>query len=767
MPVRALIIAIEKYPNVSDGSMAKELPGTLAAGQAFRAWLTDKWTQEGKVAADTQLIFCSEPKQPDGEGAARSDVLKALRTLQQNGQNATDELYFFFSGHGFSFERARGNRADVLVTSDYEQADLSGECCINYGAIVNWLRAHLGPGLHYHFVDACRNLLDASKIQISQGLPFNPQTSTEASIYILQSAVPGEVAAVGGPFPGSLMKGLKGAGIAKAWAPGVLDEMYVRYESLRSYLAASVQAKQQFAHRSEGTSSESEAVLAVIKPIPNVKLTIRFVNAAPGLTGRLITRRGRELVDNQPLDHNPVVLELEPDRYTFSIELKNQSTDPASPVSRDIYDDQELVLTVTPPKPGALGGLEAAGPPQLPTATLDIALPQGTTFELRNMSTGLDEKLVSNSGKVRVSGGRYMATLRGDDNRVIKRQEVELATGLESVVDLFKWHHSAPHIAIAQRLEVSPAGVSFSESLGRPEQDADLDTWLALLGAGRILGTSRKYEKIAPFPLHDFLDEAAGASPVYVLAGFEDVQTRLEVAFSRTGQVQWSEAPQPRDLIGVREAYHAAASGPLLVSFRTGDVPYTIASLASPNRAMLITYTLDDDGAPQIGQYLLPLEHLIPNLNPTVRDRLLARNLLMDVRTLARANREFRKRRDVFAQLEKNEKSDLISAQLLDPIALALAAYELIRRGKKQDIGLIVRDLERYFPDLPDTAALKKLAGETAALPAGVSLFMDGLRAFPEYTGELPEHAARLPLPAGHLDFGASWTSWRAAVSED
>ena len=80
MPARALIIAIEKYPNVSDGSMAKELPGTLEAGKAFRAWLTEKWRREGKAPADTQLIFCSEPKL-DGEGASRDEVLNALSAL--------------------------------------------------------------------------------------------------------------------------------------------------------------------------------------------------------------------------------------------------------------------------------------------------------------------------------------------------------------------------------------------------------------------------------------------------------------------------------------------------------------------------------------------------------------------------------------------------------------------------------------------------------------------------------------------------------------
>ncbi len=563
-------------------------------------------------------------------------MLRALSALQEHGQNATEELYFFFSGHGFSFERERGDRADVIVTSDFERARLSGDCCINYGGIVNWLRAHLGPGRHYHFVDACRNLLDAGNIQISQGLPFDPHASGEASIYVLQSAVPREVAAVGGPFPASLMKGLKGEGIAKAWDPDVLDAMFVRYELLRSYLAAAVQDRQQFAHRSEGTSSESEAVLAVIKPVPIVKLTIRFDNAAPGLTGKLTWRRGRE-VKERALDHNPVVLELEPDRYSFTVNLNGHSTDPPTPIARNVYDDQELVLATAPlapgaaPQPGSAGGLESAGDLEaviaagLVTATLDVAIPQGTTFELRNLATGRQEKVLR-PGKVRLPGGRYVATLRADGDRIIKRQEVELAGGHESAIDLIKWNNSVPHIAIARKLPTGPDGIQFSETLRGPEKDADLNVWLALLGAGRILGTSGRFSKIAPFPLWDFAGETAGASPVYVLAGFEDTKTRLSVAFSKTGQVQWSEAQQPGDMDGIQHAYRKAEAGPLLVSFRAGGSPYTIASFASPNRATLITYTLDDDGTPRIGQYLLPLEHLIPNMDPDVQRQLQGRS---------------------------------------------------------------------------------------------------------------------------------------------
>ena len=56
---------------------------------------------------------------------ARKDILKALLQLKQDGQNATDELYVFFSGHGFSFVQKPGSRADVLMSADFEVRVLS------------------------------------------------------------------------------------------------------------------------------------------------------------------------------------------------------------------------------------------------------------------------------------------------------------------------------------------------------------------------------------------------------------------------------------------------------------------------------------------------------------------------------------------------------------------------------------------------------------------------------------------------------------------
>src|SRR5262245_33536779 len=146
MAVRALVIAIENYPAVQVGGIARKLDGTLNAGLAFKDWLAAKWRSEGRT--DTQLIFCSDPVPPGGKGATAEDIRLALLELKAAGQNATEELYFFFSGHGFSFIDRPGNRADFVMASDFKQPALSGNACLNLDEIIRWLRAHLGSGRH-------------------------------------------------------------------------------------------------------------------------------------------------------------------------------------------------------------------------------------------------------------------------------------------------------------------------------------------------------------------------------------------------------------------------------------------------------------------------------------------------------------------------------------------------------------------------------------------------------------------------------------------
>ena len=757
MASRALIIAIENYPDVQVGGIAKKLDGTLQAGLDFKAWLLAKWKSEGRTDIDTQLIFCSSPVQPDGKGATANDIRRALRQLKKDGQGATEELYFFFSGHGFSFIDKPDNRADFVMASDFEDPDLSGNACLNLDKIITWLRAHLGAGRHFYFVDACRNALDSKQITVSeQVLRFDPQASGEATTYVLQSTANGEVAMVNGKFGATLIEGLKGKGRAKIWDGKTTDKMYVRYDSLRIHMRDLLKNTQTITNKVEGSDGESDGVLATLMPVPKSKCTITLEGAA-AVNAEIVLRRGPSGAEQRhPLGNQPAVIELEPDDYSVSLLLNNVAAETTTPMPIDLYEHRGIAF-----KPAAAvsrSRLES-NRKQSTISDVHIVVPPDAMFDIRNINTGVEESFTQ-SVHARLPPGRYFTTLRSRDGQVLKRQDFDLGGG-KSTLNVAEWRQSAPHVAIVSQLPpyaVHGEAVDFSESLGGPITDPDLDLWLALIGGGRILGPSGDYSKLAGFPLHDFSNEKPGAAPIYVLAGLENPKAVLEVGVSRTAKVTWARATEPDAMPGIREAYFPRQAGWRLVSFRIdGGAPYTVASLASPNRAMLITLTLDSEDNVRISQFLLPLGHLVRKLPVDVQDVLRRRNQLHDVKVLAQAHRAFRKRRDLSKELPMEQLRELLYAKWLDPIASSLAAYECIRRNRKDEMHEVIKNMTKYFNDLPDTAALAKLMGKKIARPKGPPLFLDGLRAF-------PNERAWLPLPAGHLDYASPWTAWRAAV---
>src|SRR5260370_19167656 len=154
MAERALIIAVEEYPQITDGSVEKKLSGTLVAAQNFRDWLTAKWHAENTSG---QILFCSNPLVPGGQGASKDDIIRALRLLLKDGRDQTEVFYFYFSGHGFRLPKERAKLTDVLVAAEFEDVIQSGASCFKLDALIAGLRSSLGIGCHYYFVDACRN----------------------------------------------------------------------------------------------------------------------------------------------------------------------------------------------------------------------------------------------------------------------------------------------------------------------------------------------------------------------------------------------------------------------------------------------------------------------------------------------------------------------------------------------------------------------------------------------------------------------------------
>ncbi|SFI60885.1 caspase family protein [Bradyrhizobium sp. Gha] len=746
MSRRALIIGIEDYVDVQDGSIGPKLPGTREAALAFRDWLSAKWNAEHIAQTDRQIVFCSEPIVPDGRPAKLDDINQALLDIRAAGQDSTDEFFFFFSGHGFTFVSA-GARADQLIAANYRSMELSGaSACLHLDKMIYWLRQELGPGKQYYFVDACRNELDGTKIAgATFGLPNNPQTTGEAMTFLLQSTVPAATAAADGRFPRELIEGLKGRSIAKTWDEVDDDAMLVRYDTLRIYVTGRLKDQPMY-NKVEGAGGEADGIIARFKPAPTTNCVVRIEGATEPVKGFVVMNGRRTGHFRVALTGDVTDLVVKPDRYTMSVDLQNTKV-------RDndrtilLFEDNDVTFHV-----GNLPTLEVASGPDLS----DVLVPPQTSIELRELNTG-ERQIFGRDAVGALPKGRYAATMRDRDSILVSSRILDVEGGKS--VNLTDWTQKTAQASIAASgFPVDGGAVDFSESLGGPLADPDLNVWLAVLGAGRIMNGifGRYYSKIGALPLHDFRQEMPGASPLYVLAGFDDAGLELKVSVWKPGAVpSWLPAHQPAGLDGVRELYVPISTGPQLVSFEvSGQAAYTVASLSSPNRATLFTLTLDEIGTPVLAQYLLPLGEQVGQLHPFVAERLRFRNPLADVKSLAQAMRAFRNRRDIRETMTSQLLDEILYMKWVDPIATALSAYELIRRGERGSLAEVANNLTTYFPDFPDGAALARLAGISKPDFEAIPLFLDGLRAYDDLE-------SRLPIPAARLDYSSPWTAWR------
>src|ERR1700733_4298138 len=150
MSTWAIIVAIEDYPTIR-GSLARNLPGTNAAAQNFRNWVTGV-----KHVPSSNIVCCAGPTCAwRTTGTTRSDIVTAFADLVDRARDDTDELYVFFSGHGIGFsDDPELPPVDILIGSDFTLPSKSGDACIRFPELKEKLRIALGPGQHFHFIDA-------------------------------------------------------------------------------------------------------------------------------------------------------------------------------------------------------------------------------------------------------------------------------------------------------------------------------------------------------------------------------------------------------------------------------------------------------------------------------------------------------------------------------------------------------------------------------------------------------------------------------------
>ena len=82
---------------------------------------------------------------------------------------------------------------------------------------------------------------------------------------------------------------------------------------------------------------------------------------------------------------------------------------------------------------------------------------------------------------------------------------------------------------------------------------------------------------------------------------------------------------------------------------------------------------------------------------------------------LALLSRAFRKRRKLAEEFKNHELDQLLMAKWLDPIGASLATYECVRRNQRKFLKKVASNMTDFFGDLPDTAAIARIAGDKNA----------------------------------------------------
>src|SRR4029453_4853186 len=168
MPGRALIIGIEQYPNATD--LAQQIKDATQSAEKFFQWVTngDPWVKTGKTLAATDCFVCTKGgsfPQANLFGTEREQIADAIEAMVTAGKDQTDELYVYFSGHGYGFSDSPKRRVVVvLIGSEYQSPAKGGVKSLKLQELQEKLWSVLGGLHHYYFIDACRNLISADAI---------------------------------------------------------------------------------------------------------------------------------------------------------------------------------------------------------------------------------------------------------------------------------------------------------------------------------------------------------------------------------------------------------------------------------------------------------------------------------------------------------------------------------------------------------------------------------------------------------------------------
>lgn len=155
--VRALLVAVEEY-----GGDLMPLAGVIAELRGLRRWLIDR-----RGARPEDVIVCAGPAYDERTfGNTREEIAAAARRLVAEGADRTDTLYVYLGGRGFRCPGSPYSHAiDLFAPRDLVDLADAGRKAVPVLELQRDLAFALGPGDHYHFVDARRSTLPADALE--------------------------------------------------------------------------------------------------------------------------------------------------------------------------------------------------------------------------------------------------------------------------------------------------------------------------------------------------------------------------------------------------------------------------------------------------------------------------------------------------------------------------------------------------------------------------------------------------------------------------
>lgn len=788
MTARAIVIAIQNY---SKGKSLPNLPGTNKDAEAFIRWLV-----ETKRVEPADILCCAgKTVKARTTGTTSGEIIAELAKAVKNWADKTEELYFYFSGHGFSYAASAFEKSiDILVASDFADLTTSGRACLKLDEIKTKLWMALGPKHHYYFIDACRNQIAADAINPSDtGLGFPGSQLGVPTVYKLFSTADGAVSKTTSGFTPLLVKGLSGGGRAKGLRS---NRMYVIFDLLGAYMKKELQAAGQDVDFSR--EGNGDGLVLELKPIPETKCEIKVAKATPADEFVLTIQDVKGFRKKKKFKGSSFEFSIFPDDYSFELSHSSASVQrkppPEDPV--DLYDpcllNFELKTSEKTSKktkgtkkvkasevlaPAPIGGVDVSGkavaaalaaPTITGTLNLKGASTPHTEIELLSLRTGELERVAGDFHK-EVLPGQYRVKLR-ERGVTISTHQITVDAGKTKSVDLAARPKDKVRTSILKAVEdnENEAGSLFPTADGGPIANQDLGLWLSLLGASRILDQAGQFKKLKKLPLQTFKDIKKNETVVYVLGGFEKSAGAFAVGLSSDANVEWQRLKTVKGLEKIYELRLPATAGSHLLSLNIPRrPPITFATHCLPNRATLATFAQDKEGRLTFHQFILPIRHLIKYLDPGVQGYLQG-NLLDVVRTMTLAQSQFARKRSVREQLEKTDRKvwrDLVHHKWLDPLMALIAAYDVIRHGTRDQarslLKMVNSNLKKHFEGMGDVEAIAKLLGSPWTLPTAPPVFMDGVMAFDEL-----QEKQMLPLSPDKLDYYSPWTTWQRAVND-